>query len=90
MQIKQPEAPVFVDFEGDRLTVYSASPLPPGSRVAFLIEVDTDAPISVQGKVVHADTVGEGRDLYRLSLRVHSLTREERRRLTGAEGCRHG
>ena len=90
MRLKQPEMPVFDDFKGDLLTVLSSRPLPPGSRVAFGLPLDEGPPIPVQGKVVHAGPLDDDPSRFRMTLRIHSQTREERDRLASAALTKQG
>ena len=86
MRIKSPEAAELMEFKGDLLTVSATRPLPPGSRVAFVLPIGGETPVSVQGKVLHADPMSEDSNRFLMTLRVHSLTRDERDRLLSASG----
>ena len=79
MTIKTPVDPVLHDFRGDLLTVIAAAPLPPGSRVAFPLDIPgEDNVVPVQGKVVYAKPLPEDAALCKMSIRVHSLQKEAR------------
>jgi hypothetical protein len=86
---KEPQNPLFYDFKGDLLTVIAASPLPPGSRVAFPLNIPgEDNIVSVQGKVVCATPLPEDAPTYRISVRVHSLPKADRDALLAAISAR--
>jgi hypothetical protein len=90
MSTKTPLNPKLVDFKGDLLTIIAEGPLPPGSRVAFSLEIPGEAPaVSVQGKVVSATRLpGDGAQ-YRMPIRIHSLLKETREALAAALSLSH-
>lgn len=85
-RIKEPETPAFIDFKGELLIVSAEAPLPPGSRVAFSLPINDGNPVPVQGKVMSAVPMTDDPVKYRITLRIHSLTREDRERLIAATG----
>ena len=85
MTIKTPVDPALHDFKGDLLTVIAASPLPPGSRVAFALDIPgEDNLVEVQGKVVYAKPLPEDTSHCKMSIRIHSLPKADRDTLLAA------
>ncbi len=75
-----PANPSFQCFRGDLITVDADAPLPPGSRVEFeLILPRADKTVPVIGKVAKVSAQGA---VFRIQVRVHSLSREVRAALT--------
>jgi hypothetical protein len=69
--------PVLIDFRENLLTISSKAALPPGSRVEFDLPVKSGAAaVPIKGKVISIAPLSS--DAYRLVIRLHSLTREQR------------
>ncbi len=77
LTIKQP---VFYGYKGDMLTVISDTPIPPGSRIDFPLNLKSaDKAIPVRGKIVASVPIAGG---FRITIRLNSLSREDRNSLT--------
>jgi len=65
-----------VDFSNNLITIIASQALPPGSRVQFQVDVNSQlSPVSLSGKVVSVRRSDKGNFI--LSIRLHSLTREQ-------------
>jgi hypothetical protein len=75
------EGPRLIDFKGDLLTATTRTPLPQGMRVDFSLRLEKqNQTVSIMGKVVSIVPVGD--DLFNVTIRCHSLKKDERRAVT--------